>query len=229
MNKLITTLVTGLLIIINGHLIAQPTFYIDPADTTVNAGTQVTLDIAVTDFDNIISIQYSMNWDTAVLDFVSVSNFSPLLPGLVGGNFGTNPNNVDNGNMTVSWFDQNVSGVTLPDSSVIYSITFDVLTNVGTNITFSGDPLFTEIVDGNGVDVGFSSIMGTLNGGVVFVPEMSIFATNESGFNGSSVCLDISVEDFSDITDMAFSMNFDETIIQFDSFTNFKFTGLRSW
>ena len=75
MNKLFTTLVTGLALVFSLHLTAQPNFFIDPTTITANQGDQITIEVKVSNFVDIISIQYSMNWDPTILSYVSVGNF----------------------------------------------------------------------------------------------------------------------------------------------------------
>ena len=66
MKRPITNLVIGLLALFASQLAAQPTFSVNPQTVTGNVGDNITVDIVVSNFTNILSFQYSMNWNPAV-------------------------------------------------------------------------------------------------------------------------------------------------------------------
>ena len=76
--------------------------------------------VKVLNFQNIIGSQFSLNWDTTKLSFVSINllSFNPL--GLNNSNFGTT--NTANGILSFSWNDANLQGVSLMDSAQLLSI-----------------------------------------------------------------------------------------------------------
>ena len=121
MKKLITTFVTGCLVLWTSFIIAQPTFTFSPQDTSAAPGETLTFQVSVTDFTDILSFQYSMNWDPNVLDFVSVDNITTDLASFAQSSFGTTQ--TGDGKLSVNWFDPNVSGVQLPkkDNKNIFS------------------------------------------------------------------------------------------------------------
>ena len=92
---------------------------ITASDVAGNVGDTVCIDVSVENFDNILSFQWSMNFDPSVLSFVSVENLN--LQDLVPGNFGVA--GAANGDLTVSWFDNtNTTGVTVADQTVIFQV-----------------------------------------------------------------------------------------------------------
>ncbi len=113
------------------------------ADVTTTCGGQICLDATVGNFNDLISFQYSLNWDTTVLTNVSTQNYT--LEGLNNSAFFT----PQNGMMRVSWFDTQVRGVSAADDQVIFQICFDVISNGATTTTvqFSNSPIPIEVID----------------------------------------------------------------------------------
>ena len=58
----------------------QPIFNISSADA--NPGEIIEINFQVDNFTNIISVQYSVNWNPDVLKFTSLKNFNASVPGL---------------------------------------------------------------------------------------------------------------------------------------------------
>jgi hypothetical protein len=103
------------------------------------------VDIEVDAFEEIIAMQYSVQWDPAILHFEEVTNMG--LPGLGEPNFGLHLK--DEGLMTFVWLDNTLNGVSVPDGSSIYQLCFEVKGPAGTetDITFVQRPTPFEAVD----------------------------------------------------------------------------------
>ena len=151
MRKLYISLTYGLCcLFFVFNLKAQPTFTITPQNVTANVGETFTVDIVVTDFTEILSFQYSINWDETVLSYVSLSNINGDLSGFNNNSFGTPANdNFPPNTITVSWLDPNLAGVALDDGSILFSITLMALTDGTSEIVFSDNPVTREIIDSN--------------------------------------------------------------------------------
>ena len=94
-------------------------------DNTAYIDEEVKLDISVNGFTNIISFQASVNWDPALLAFKSVSNFGI-------GDFDITDlgvTEVDLGHLRFIWTPQDAKEVTAPDGTILFSITFIVLSD----------------------------------------------------------------------------------------------------
>lgn len=113
------------------------------ADQTVAKGDTLCLDVQVRDFTNILSMQYSMNWDPKVLKFLRIDGFN--LKDLSQNNFGLN--RTAQGSMGTSWFDYAVQGISIPDGTAIYRVCFQVAGEPGatTQVVFSNEPVIIEI------------------------------------------------------------------------------------
>ena len=111
----------------------------------------VDVEIRVEDFSNILSMQYSFNWDPSVLLFLNTNNHNTTLSGLGSGNFGDSDANL--GRLTFAWIDPFLNGVSLPDGSVIYKIRFSVISplSLPTAVDISNIPLAIEISGINGI------------------------------------------------------------------------------
>jgi Cohesin domain len=121
---------------------------------TTQDGNNVAVDFLVYNFNNIASIQYTIQWDPTIMQFESIEDFQ--LPGLSSyNNFGiNNPNNLQNGHLPHSWIDPATLGITLPDCSVIYRVNFTSLNGQASPIIIGEIPTIIEVVNGDGVEIG---------------------------------------------------------------------------
>ncbi|MCE7923785.1 MAG: T9SS C-terminal target domain-containing protein [Haliscomenobacteraceae bacterium CHB4] len=123
----------------------NPDLQLIASSATACPGETVCVDISVADFNNIVAGQYSMSWDPSVINFQQVQNFG--LPGLTSANFGTSQ--VSSGLLSFAWFDQNATGVTLPDNSVLFEICFEVIGASGalSPVEFASSPTVLEFIN----------------------------------------------------------------------------------
>ncbi len=178
-------------------------------------GNNVCLDVAACNFDQIVSMQYTMQFDPTTLQFNNVENFN--LQNLEAGAFGTT--NAGNGFITLSWFDSLGSGVTVPDETVLYSICFTAIGAGGeVDTVMINDALAPiEVTDANsgGGNIGLESVDGevriTGNSG----SAVTILASQAQGGMGDTVTIDISVRNFDSIASLQGSMLWDPAIVSF--------------
>ena len=119
-----------------------------PLTTTASSGSfetgeQFCVDISVENFDSITTMQYSMNWDTAILQFEHTQNYN--LNDLNTGNFGTTQTSF--GRLTFSWSNPLLNGISLIDGTLIYQVCFTALNCADSQnlFSFSSLPLGIEI------------------------------------------------------------------------------------
>lgn len=119
-------------------------------DQQVEPGTMASIDLKVSDFENMLGMQFSVNWDPQVLSFQEVQNFG-MEDITLESNFGLD--SVGVGKMGFLWIDNTLAGIELPDSSVLFSIKFIVVgdPNTSTDIIFSNTPTLIELSDDVGV------------------------------------------------------------------------------
>lgn len=137
---------------------AQPA--ISATNHQANTGDAVTVSIDVTDYNKILSTQFTLNWDPSVIQYKSVSNFG--LNVREQDNFGRN--NVATGELTFFWYDPTLSGVSVADDKPLFDISFDVVGATGscTTIAFTDSPTVREVVDTSAKKVDATFINGEI-------------------------------------------------------------------
>lgn len=167
-----------------------PNMEVDP-DATIS------LDLQVEDFELITGLQFSVNWDPAVLKFVNVDNFG--LPGLTSeANFGLLQ--VDLGIMRFAWYQSELTGVTLDDMATIFSIKFKVIgsPNSSTQVKITNQPIVVEVVSTSGM-MPYNIQNGTIT---VMGPNSSL-----ETFSDDFVLYQNSPNPFTDVTFIRFDLN----------------------
>lgn len=116
-------------------------------DINAEKGKNTCIDITVSNFTNVISMQYTLAWDQTVLDFTGLKGFK--LPGLSQQNFGTPL--AKNGRLTAVWIDNSLKGVNLKDGSSIYQVCFNPIGEKGAKspVAFVQKPTPFESVNVN--------------------------------------------------------------------------------
>ena len=244
MNKLCTCLVSGLWVLLF-VLIAQPIFSTDSntynnlsvaedvmdltftiGDVSGNQGDQVCVGVSADNFTSLISAQFSMSYDPSVLQFASVGNFN--LQDLSAGAFGTGTAGV----ITMSWSANTniLTGETLADGTQIFEMCFDIVGSSTTNIEFTNTPTQMEVIDASENEVtpvitnnGTVTVGGGTGGGnLMFVVEDAM------GNPGDEVCIGVSVNNFENIISAQFTLDYDPSILEFNSVGNFNLQDLNA-
>jgi hypothetical protein len=192
-------------------------------DMTGQTGTQITVPVKVTNFQNIASVQGTIQFDPAIVTYSSVQNFG--LPGMNATNFGYSQ--TGSGKLTFSWFD-GTGGASLADSSVIFSITFNI---VGTsaqvsNLSFVNSPAAIEVIDNS-----FNTVPTTIDNGSITVSGatasgVTLFMDNASGMVGSQMNISMKAVDFNDIAAIQGTIQFDPTALTFSTVNYFGLPGM---
>ena len=190
------------------------------SNESIAAGEQACVEISVDNFDDLVSMQFSINYDPAIVEFDMAQNLN--LAGLAASNIG----NPSAGNITVSWLsDDVINGTTVADGTVIFELCFTGLSNGTSGIDFSASPTPVEVTNPGGIvnpvfDDGAIQVSGGVIDGVLFI------ASDEFGQNGDQVCVPISVQNFDDLVSMQFSINYDASILQYDMAQGLNLAGL---
>ncbi|MEZ5041746.1 MAG: cohesin domain-containing protein [Saprospiraceae bacterium] len=239
MDRIFTRLFAGLLLLIPISISANPTigrtndlegFTITLEDFDANQGDQICLDASVSGFMNILGMQFSINYDPAILQFNNISNTN--LTGLSPNSFG----NPSAGNITMSWSDPNAVGLTLADGTVVFEVCFTVVGTAGTTVTFSDTPTPTEIVDGTLTVIGFTgqesavtvngNSPGGGGGGGGGNTGITLTIEDIAANQGDQVCLDVTASNFTNILSLQNSISYDPAVLQFSSISNTNLAGL---
>jgi len=109
-------------------------------DTISFTGDTVAITLRTGQFDEIVSVQFSIQWDVAVIEYLSYQLVD--LDNVAIGDFQS-----DNGELRFSWFDVEGAGRSLPDGSILAIIRFKVVGQPGdqTPIAITGTPLAIQI------------------------------------------------------------------------------------
>ncbi|TXB58100.1 cohesin domain-containing protein, partial [Phaeodactylibacter luteus] len=237
MNKLFTCLILGLFVCGVSLSAQTPTFSIDPTTTDAAINDVIEVDIRVSDFQGLASAQFGVRWDPAVLRFVSIKNInSAQFPGLIESVFST-PNqdqggNVPPGGVGVAWFESSFTTVSVPDGTLFYTLELRVLDCGPSDITFGGPPTpGIEVLNGSFVNVGLNPENGVVNvtnpecaGGAD--PEVSLDIRNTTLGVGEQGCIDVRVQDFTDIASMQLSISYDPSVVSYNGADGFNLPGL---
>ena len=226
MSRRFLALIAGLMITVFS-LTAQPEFTISSA--TADNGQMVEIDVVIDDYIDLISLQFSMNWDPGVLTFQDVINVTDGLPGF---NASSSINaDVANGNLTVSWFEASLTPVTLPNGTNLYTLQFLVIGDPCdvSDVVISGTPLAIEIADADENNVG-----ADVNNGSVMIPGtdcgqfngLRITGSQEISSNGQQVCVQFTSEGFSDIGGAQYTINFNPAVIAYTGVQNINWPGV---
>lgn len=115
----------------------------------VNAGAVVDIDLKVSSFQDILGMQFSVNWDPSILSFVEVGNFG--ITDVTEGSFGLN--SVADGKVGFLWIDNSTMGLTVDDDTVVFSMKFNAIGagTSSTELSFGNMPTAIEVSDTTGV------------------------------------------------------------------------------
>ena len=230
MNKLFTSLLIGCLFF-TMNLAAQPTFTITPQNSTAEVNDVLTFDVAVSNFSNVLSMQFSINWNASILNYIEITSINSAdLPGLNGNGIAApGDGNIVDGEMALSWFDDTFSGLDLPDGTILFSFSLRAIADGTSSVSFANTPAAIEIIDANFVELTLNpqNASVTVGGGGNNNPtDLSLNISNASGEVGETVCVNVSVQDFSNLISMQHSINYDPSILQFSSIGNFNLSDL---
>ena len=126
---------------------ANKSFEFDFGEVNGSVGDTLKVPVYVKNFRDIVGFQKSVHIvDTSVARVIEVSDFN--LDGLSAGLFG-----IKNHFITVSWIDNLVEGITLPDSTIIYTIAIQLLADGKcTDLVIKEDPVALEVAQKIGDD-----------------------------------------------------------------------------
>ena len=145
-KKLLFTLLIGALSVL--PLSAQLSIAV--SDITGEKGQIVEAGISIAGFQDISSMQFSINWDSTVLAFKAVENLTDVLPDFTEKEIGLVE--TASGAIRVAWFDNTISGISIPDNTQLLTLKFEILGEEGTNsaITITSQPIVIEFTNLDG-------------------------------------------------------------------------------
>ena len=186
-----------------------------PATVNASIGGTVSLQLKVTNFTNITSLQLPITFNSAVLQFTSISNST--LPGFSAANY-----NAVSGKVTVSWYPdlaQYPSGFTLADNSSVFTVNFNVVANGTTTVNVANvAPLIEVTRNNNVIQVNYSTGGSNVTGGSGGPGPLTGFHVIANTINipqGQTVCMPVTVNDFTNVVSAAYAMHWNASVLQY--------------
>lgn len=147
-------------------------------DMQVEPGQTIDLDVRVTDYQDIVSTSFSVFWDSMDLRYVGITN----IPFGLSEDDAFSTMDVSGGKVSFLYFDMSLTGNSLEDNEILFTIQLEVIGMDGTEteVTFGGN---IEVVDVDGannntaLDVNFDGAIITI-GEMVSVDDFSSIATS---------------------------------------------------
>ncbi|MFZ4399677.1 MAG: PKD domain-containing protein [Bacteroidales bacterium] len=192
---------------------------------TASNGAQVIVPVRVNNFHNMISAQGTINFNPSVATFASISQFG--LPAMNMGNFGITQ--ISSGKLVFSWSDANLAGVNLADSTIIFSIKFNIIGTSGqqTLISLTNTPTLIEFVNSSFNTVTVNSISGKITiPSVIPQINLTLLADSLEGLSGSQIIMPIRVKQFTQMLTAQGSISFNQNIVNFVSIEQIGIPGM---
>jgi hypothetical protein len=209
------------LVITSVTAFAQPTVRITKLDA--NQGSIVDVDFTVDNYTRIIGFQFSVRWNSAVLQYEGVKNLNSVA--LEGFNAGSHvefrPENP--GLLNFAYSNPNLKDTTLQNGTRIFTVSFRVIGTVGseTEIDLTDlDPNELEFVNHELVNVGVIQDKGRVRVVGMGGPGVRFIAGENEGAFGSRVCIGISANDFTDIGAFQYTLSWNPAFMRYDGLGN---------
>ncbi|MEL6865319.1 MAG: T9SS type A sorting domain-containing protein [Bacteroidota bacterium] len=137
-----------------------PMFFIE--GQTICEGDRIEVPVKVRFFEDMTSAQFTIGWNKDILQVDSVSQVHPGVANLLFGNITS-----DNDHFTMSWLDQNLAGVDIPDDASLFVVYFTAIGSNGetSDVEFRSGPVPFEITQNTEL------IEGTTNNNAVAISE----------------------------------------------------------
>lgn len=190
--------------------------YLTVCDVMAAPGSTICVPVKAYNFANVEGQQTGITFNPSQLTFTGIQNLAVSESGLL-----VNMNNVETtGEVRQFWTDDTGENpVTLTDGTVYYEICFEVLAPTGTTIDVNLGSIgsFEPEITGEGI-TGYCHDSGTITVSNVTTPDpVNINVSTASGDQGSEVCLDFTVNNFTDITGMQFAISWDNSILNYSN------------
>lgn len=206
--------------IFNGlvEIICPPGVTLSSDVLEADPGTEICVPVYASDFNNIEDLSFTMEWESGVLSYSSIQNFN--LPGLTAANFDVSISPF--GALCFDWSDPSGTGVTIPDGELLFEVCYNAIgaPYACSEINFTDFPCAANVIstDAPGVNLGIESIPGSVCMTNPF--NFSVNISDGAGLPGSEVCVNVSVDNFVSLESMAFTIEWDPTLLEYTDLLN---------
>lgn len=208
---------------------ASPTRLLFYGDTIfASPGQQIKMPIRVKNFKDIQTGDGSFSFDSTKLKFIDIKSTVLTGAGMV---FATPPA-VKNGTIRYSYFDNDGLTKTVADGTVVFEITFEKISAINdtSRVCIGREPVpvmdWAAVINGTAQSVPFCVQAGTVIGRTSVAPPVKFKLNTGSGPKGSTVCLDLTVENFIMIQNAQFSINWNPAHLEYISTGMYSLSGL---
>lgn len=131
-------------------------------------GQTVSIPISVQDFEDVLTLQASLQWDPSIVSFVEVADFG--LTGLDQNSFGLT--NTATGSLSFSWDDITAEGQQLDQHAVLFTVKFQLIGNPGdeTDLLITDQPVAIEAY----YETGFEQAGVKINHGYILIDSYQL-------------------------------------------------------
>ena len=220
MTKRLFTRLVPLLMGLFFSVLAQSqtvTFAASPTTISPNVGDTVRINFVVTNFKQIIDFQFSTDWDASLLKFVKIDQKNiPDSPNLLA-NVPTGKNNC----AIIIWNASGAKPTDVTDGQSIFQLVF-VVQAASANywLKLGNTCTSVEVIqqDSNGNQVPVKPQFSFLG----FPPDansapITVATNSQSILSGQKVCVDVTTKTFTNILSANWNMQWDPTVVSFDS------------
>jgi large repetitive protein len=221
-RKLITHLVLVLgLLSFTGLKAQQVKFALSPSTVTGNVGDVVSMDVIVTNFTNIVSLQMALDWDPALFDTIKPMVQNVNMPNPSGFDFNVDP---ALNTMRYLWIPGGSVG-TVPNGQAIFRIRFKIKA-ASTNywvrfVANSSDLELIQTVAGANVPV----IPALINvGNPPGTTPVTVKSSSHTVPANSSICVGVTADNFTGIESAKWDMQWNQAVLRYESLTKLNTT-----
>ena len=189
-------------------------------NATGGVGQEVCVPISTDNFTNAVGLQFATTYNPERLAFVSAVSTNALQGLQIN-------NDTEEGVIRALWADFGAMPNDLPNGTVLFDACFTVLQACQTPVVIEDFPgLPVRVTNGDNESVmPIDLFPGVINNGIpcdVMPPSNLVLDLGTaSGSVGQEVCVDLTVQNFTSLTDLSFSIVYDPAIVSFASATNF--------
>ena len=188
---------------------------------SATCNTTISVPVKVKNFQSLLSLQFSLGWDTSRLKLNGVINYGPASMALSATNFGIG--NTQNGQLTFAWNNANQTGVSLADSTSIFVLQFTVSGNNGSTgyLNFFGSPTNIEAIDLGLNSVPVTTVNGSVNVNCAVASPLYLVIPTVTDTCNSLVDVPVIVKNFQHLLSLQFSMSWDTSRLSYTGVSNY--------
>lgn len=212
-----------------GNTTGNVNFYFTTPQNTVQAGETFCVELRANDFEDIVSAQLTVQWDTAMLEWVG---WEPQdLPGVMTSNFGITAQLQAQGVLPFYWISLNngVNSYTLLDGGALFRVCLRAKQGVQglTHIGFGSQPTPVEIIVEGDTEAAYQvENLPIQIGGVNTDTLLRLNGANASVIAGEQICVPFTVRNFSGVNNFGLTLEWDPAALAYDHVQSFGLPGL---